>query len=299
MALQATSGLLDNSLMLAMMSPDLTKDPRESWLPEGSLADDETEREHEVIEDDLERRAGPQDEPQDGSGEHGRVEPTLVDQANHVFWRSVAVAAEGVGLPNAARGMHHYLDNTGSPLDIDPALVLRDAAPVERELSYHEGVLLDRALDILEEADPLQPLMMPVASALQSNNKFYIHESDSADWFFAVAGHGAKMEGRCYYEPDKAADGTGKIIFDTAFVMQDRYNWDQGKTVTIAGITIDDAVAGRLHEVGLAHEYDVQGILPIYFEMDYFGQHVTPNIPDQEPAPTREGTRADPSRERA
>ena len=39
----------------------------------------------------------------------------------------------------------------------------------------------------------------------------------------------------------------------------DRYNWDNGKSVRIAGITVTDAFMGEFHRMGLAKEYDVIG----------------------------------------
>jgi hypothetical protein len=299
LAMQATAGLLDNSFMQALMSAD----PREKWLPEGSHGDREAEREigreEEIIEDDLARRAGPKEPPQDGSGEHGQLDPTAVDHANHAFWRSVAVAAEGMGLVNAARGMHHYLDNTGSLLTIDPALVLREAESVQEELAYHQGRLTHQVLQILEEANPEEELTIPVASPKQSQDTFAISEEDSSDWFFAMAGHWARMDGSCDFVPDRQEPGWGTLYFEVVFSLGDDYNWDKGKSVTIGGITVDDSVAGRLHKVGLAHEYEVLGTMPMSFDMKYFGPHVTPNIPDHEPAPDRDGSRVDPDRERA
>jgi hypothetical protein len=39
----------------------------------------------------------------------------------------------------------------------------------------------------------------------------------------------------------------------------DRYNWDKGKSVEIAGITITDRFMGEFHRQGLAQEFDCMG----------------------------------------
>ena len=43
------------------------------------------------------------------------------------------------------------------------------------------------------------------------------------------------------------------------FNFDDRYNWDVGKSVTLNGKVIQDTTLGRLHQVGLAQEYDMDG----------------------------------------
>ncbi|MBE7451440.1 MAG: hypothetical protein HS111_21840 [Kofleriaceae bacterium] len=82
--------------------------------------------------------------------------------------------------------------------------------------------------------------------------------------------------------------------------MFDRYNWDQGKSVTIAGITVRDEQLGRLHRVGLAREFDVEGSSTPHESSWTFtgaGAGATP----EGQAPTGRdlaGGRADPTRER-
>lgn len=81
--------------------------------------------------------------------------------------------------------------------------------------------------------------------------------------------------------------------------VHDRYNWDQGKAVTIAGITVKDEQLGRLHRVGLAQEYDVDGDSTAKFvRWTHSGAAPSPQ-PNQAPgADERDGSRGDPGRER-
>jgi hypothetical protein len=41
--------------------------------------------------------------------------------------------------------------------------------------------------------------------------------------------------------------------------LYDRYNWDAGKSVTFAGITVKDVFMGEFHRQGLAKEFDCHG----------------------------------------
>lgn len=307
LALDATAGLFDNSLIQSLTTRQPASAPAQGDLrgglfPDGSLGDreaeNETDREIDWANDELDRREGPPSEQSDGSGEHGQFDPTAVDHANHAFWRGVAVAAEAGGLVNAARHMNHYLDNTGAPLAVDPELILRDVPVAADELAYHQGVVTDLALESLDGADPMLGGSFPVSSPMLSKDVYYFTAGASEDWYFAVGGHSAGFDGTFTFVPDGNAQGTGTMVFEGVFHVADQYNWDQGKSVTIAGVTVDDAVLGRLHKVGLAHEFPITGEMPLEFQMKYWGQDVTPNIPDADPAEGREGTRVDPDRER-
>jgi hypothetical protein len=46
---------------------------------------------------------------------------------------------------------------------------------------------------------------------------------------------------------------------DFEYKFYDRYNWDAGKSVRLAGITITDKFMGEFHRQGLAQEYDCFG----------------------------------------
>jgi hypothetical protein len=43
------------------------------------------------------------------------------------------------------------------------------------------------------------------------------------------------------------------------YKFYDRYNWDKGKSVTFAGITVTDEFMGEFHRQGLAQEFDCVG----------------------------------------
>jgi len=79
-------------------------------------------------------------------------------------------------------------------------------------------------------------------------------KSDSGgNWFYAVGGYNRAG----YAEVEVLADCKFNMSFTYHFA--DKYNWDRGKHVKILGYTVSDVTLGRLHEVGLAHEYEMTG----------------------------------------
>jgi hypothetical protein len=46
---------------------------------------------------------------------------------------------------------------------------------------------------------------------------------------------------------------------DFEYKFFDRYNWDTGKKVELAGITITDVFMGEFHRQGLAKEFNCYG----------------------------------------
>jgi hypothetical protein len=46
---------------------------------------------------------------------------------------------------------------------------------------------------------------------------------------------------------------------DIEYKFYDRYNWDAGKSVTFAGITVTNKFMGEFHRQGLAMEFDCVG----------------------------------------
>ncbi|WMX45057.1 hypothetical protein RGF97_09605 [Streptomyces roseicoloratus] len=55
------------------------------------------------------------------------------------------------------------------------------------------------------------------------------------------------------------AHGNPKIGIDYQANVWDRYNWDEGKGVSIGPLEIPDGQMAKLHRVGLAQEFDMSG----------------------------------------
>jgi len=71
------------------------------------------------------------------------------------------------------------------------------------------------------------------------------------DWRYSSWGKGVAT----------VADGpTGRSCqVDFEYKFYDRYNWDAGKSVTFAGVTVTDKFMGEFHRQGIAKEYDCNG----------------------------------------
>ena len=54
-------------------------------------------------------------------------------------------------------------------------------------------------------------------------------------------------------------DSGGNVSAEVTIKFYDRYNWDGGKQVTLAGITITDEFMAEFHRQGFAKEYDCFG----------------------------------------
>ncbi|MEU7033481.1 hypothetical protein ABZ958_07330 [Streptomyces sp. NPDC046237] len=93
------------------------------------------------------------------------------------------------------------------------------------------------------------------------------------------------------------ADGEPRVGLDYQVNAWDRYNWDEGKGVTIGFLNIPDGQPARLHTTGLAQEFDMQGSSSVkHYDL---GSATSNNDPLPAPDdPGREGTRQDPDRQR-
>jgi hypothetical protein len=172
----------------------------------------------------------------------------MSDLAGFAAWNNIASAAEWV-YPDAARHMRHYLLNSGKTLEVDVRKMVRDS---ERPRWYFFNEIND-AMSSAEEVADLNPQLKRMRLAgnwnLGENGK-----SDSGgNWFYAVGGYSAAG----YAEVDVLDDCKFNMSF--SYYFADKYNWDRGKHVKILGYTVSDVTLGRLHEVGLAHEFEMTG----------------------------------------
>jgi hypothetical protein len=192
----------------------------------------------------------------DGSAAHGTVAATFGDHLTESTFYRVADGADTIGLNNAARHMRHYLGNSGQMLWVDPAQMAADMP--------RNAALMDAAFqrDVVAVAQATvaanwsgQPMTFQITTPWRSDT--YATRSDSQDWFFAVGGFSYAHTAAVTVRPD--SNGRPVISIEANRHIFDRYNWDEGKAVTIAGITVNDRQLGRLHEAGLAQEYEVRG----------------------------------------
>lgn len=262
--------------------------------------DEERGRQAERGTEELDRRVegnhGPQE---DGSGGWGADsdERGLTDRANHYMWTRVSLAAESLGLPNAARHMRHYLGNTGQSLDVDPDLMLRDVPELQEAYDRQTEALRAQANQRVLGMTVSSPATFSLSTARRSD--VYCRKDVSQDWFYAIGGFTYWVTAEVTVTPPETEGGPITASMSTQLHIFDRYNWDQGKSVTIAGMTITDEQLGRLHRVGLAREYDINGTSsPRTITWEVSEHASTPAALPTTAASERAGGRSDPSRER-
>lgn len=159
--------------------------------------------------------------------------------------RFLAAAAATVG-DDAAVHLSHYFANTGRPLSIDLEGMVAEV-PSAMPLYITEVDLL-RAY-----VETLPPGVYDITS--KHGWTGYNYQSESRNWFFAVGGYTTWVKGRV----SVGAGASPICTIALEYKFFDRYNWDGGKSVTIAGITITDEFMGEFHRQGLAKEYDEVG----------------------------------------
>ncbi|HEX7243195.1 MAG TPA: DUF4157 domain-containing protein [Longimicrobiaceae bacterium] len=229
----------------------------------------------------------------DGSGEHGTWGAWAGDYVNKQLWYRVADAAELFGLPNAARHMRHYLNNSGSTLTVSADAMLRDLS-VLRERFDTETASARAEADARVAADPT-----PRTFTLTGTRRnAYAGKSQSSDWYYAIGGFTYWYTADVTVAPPASPGAGPTVTMRIRLHVFDRYNWDQGKSVNILGfIHVSDESLGRLHRVGLAREYEVSGVSS---ETSTTWVHTGASAGPAAPAAgSREGERTDPGRDRS
>lgn len=191
----------------------------------------------------------------DGSGAHGAEDAGWRDHLSEAGAYRMADAAAGLGLDNAARHMRHYLGNSGDALRIDPNDMMRDLPAIDAVVrgSFDAQVRQVAEAKVAAEYDG-RPMQFQITTPW---NGAYATKELSQDWFFAVGGFSYAHTASVTVTP--GADGSANVRIEPQLHVFDRYNWDAGKGVSIGPIRIGDEQLGRLHEAGLAQEYEVRG----------------------------------------
>lgn len=193
----------------------------------------------------------------DGSGAHGAGgSASIGDHASKQLWYDAADGAEIIGYDDTARHMRHYLDNSGTPLNVDPDKMLREIPGFKQKSeTVFQTQLIDQINQQIASKYNGQPMTFQVTTDWAG---YYAEEGN---WFYASGGYSFAYGAEVKVTPD--ANGQPHVNVDYQMHVYDRYNWDKGKGVKILGIPIPDTMPGHLHDVGLAQEYDLKGSTPV------------------------------------
>ncbi len=164
-------------------------------------------------------------------------------------------AALVIGL-DAARHMAHYLiDNNGADLTINLEGMVRDVPSAKRRYE-REVAQMQTFVETLPPGS-----RNPITS--KNCEVGYNRQSENRNWFFAIGGYSSWGKGVASVATDASKTPVYDVDFEYKFY--DRYNWDAGKSVTFAGITVTDKFMGEFHRQGLAQEYDCFGSFKRHF----------------------------------
>jgi hypothetical protein len=231
----------------------------------------------------------------EGAGPWNVKDPGVGDYKTYLELEMLANGADAMGMTDAARNMAHYLDNSGTTMDLPVDKMMNDVPDFR---GFMDQQVKSRAEGWRQEAlrqyaqNGGRPVTIPVETGTTG---YYFLPENNKNWFYAVGGADTNVTGAVTVT--SGPDGKPKVSLDYQANVWDRYNWDvnQGKSVTIGDQTITDANQAKLHTVGLAKEFDMRGSSSVK-HMDLTDGVGTPPAPDE---PGWRGSRVDPGRESA
>jgi hypothetical protein len=235
--------------------------------------------------------------PDTGAGKHGDKKIGFLEMLQEKLEKqSFYIGAngfEGLGMPNAARHMRHYLNNTGATRNVNVDHMLRDIPEFKRLFETEIALAKKEANTRIAGDNRNQPMRFSLGSQWDLEKKYY---AKSGDWFWAVGGFYYRYTAIVETTPPLTPDGKITVKMTTRIHVFDRYNWDGGKEVTIAGQKITDETLAELHKVGIAKEYNINGSSsPVTTTWTYPNSSSANNFPV---TGDREGGRTDPRRNR-
>ncbi|MEM7374691.1 MAG: hypothetical protein AAF587_39230 [Bacteroidota bacterium] len=299
------SANLPNSEYVSQLEGDSLTPPPLHLAGSNPIQLQDRDKKQELIDkgqDELNRRIEAGGPPSDGSGEWGADadDRGTSDYANHYMFGRVALAAETMGYTNAARHMRHYLGNTGNPLEVNVDSMLRDVEPFSLAYDNYIPEVKSKVNDYVKNLNQSLDEPKEVSFTGTRSSSVYCGKGDSPDWFYAIGGFTHWWTADVTVSQSRDSN-TYDVEIKMKIHIKDRYNWDKGKSVNIGPLEIKDKQLGRLHEVGLAKEYDVFGESSIR-RINYTVEHTDTFTDNPEQIDSdineREGTRSDPLRNR-
>ncbi len=149
--------------------------------------------------------------------------------------------------PDAVAHMRHFLNNTGNDYHLDmPSLMGKSA-----QLRKH-------ADDELAQAKAFSQTLPAGRHFINSSKRGhgYFRQRDDSNLFFAIGGYAFWGQGQVLVTADS---DFRSYVLDFEFHFYDRYNWDSGKAVAIAGIKVTDDFMQTFHKQCYAREFDIKG----------------------------------------
>ncbi|WP_232023026.1 hypothetical protein [Actinomyces viscosus] len=195
------------------------------------------------------------DTDHEGSGEHGKKKPEWHHYVTHEL-ANVAADACGDAWPDASKNLHHYLENTGTPQNINVDKMLNDLPDLPDSTESRVEEMANKAQSEYEKSGATGPVTYPFNTHWRSE---YAAEDEDKNWFLATGGYQYATEGTITVYPPSPEHPNGHYTCDYQVHVADRYNWDGNKATEILGMKVTDKQLQELHQTGLAQEYDLVG----------------------------------------
>jgi hypothetical protein len=234
--------------------------------------------------------------PDKGSGPYNVESPGWEERLTREKMRLITEGADWMDSTDASRHMAHYLGNSGDDMDLPVDKMMSDddafKKHIDASIRQEQDAWREKALEEFEKNGG-QPVSIPVET---KNRDYSFDQNTQENWFYAVGSTRSNVTGVVTVTP--GSDGEPQVGLDYQANAWDRYNWDQGKGVTIGSMEVPDGQMARLHTTGLAQEFDMSGSSSTkHYDLGGSSPNKDP-LPD--PAePGREGGRTDPGRENA
>ncbi len=182
-----------------------------------------------------------------GSGVWNSSPVTNTARAQWALIMGILPGAAAVIGDDAAINMAHYMGNSGKDLTIDLEDMVADVSSAQK-----------RYLAEVKQAKKFVEMLPDGKFGITSKrtNGGYNYKSENWNWFFAVGGYSTWGKGVAEV---KTLGKKTMITLEFEYKFYDRYNWDNGKKVTILGVEITDHFMGEFHRQGLAQEFNMYG----------------------------------------
>lgn len=180
---------------------------------------------------------------------------------------------------DAVAHMRHFMNNTGN----DYALNMSDLMGKSAQLRQHANE--ERAL-AKAFSETLAPGRYRINSARRGHG--YFRQREDSNLFFAIGGYSYWGQGDLLVQETSVGPRAHRTYqLDFEFHFYDRYNWDAGKAVQIAGIEITDGFMQNFHRQCYAREFDIKGQTKERLNWDQGGQFAGLALPTAAPSRPR------------
>ncbi|MDP5238915.1 hypothetical protein Q9Q94_05205 [Uliginosibacterium sp. 31-16] len=194
-----------------------------------------------------------QPKPDKGSGEWCSV-PTTLEARAYKQAIQLALRVDEVELRvgrEAVAHMRHYLDNTGTDLQLDLAELMQRSSSVRKFYAAE-----------LAQAQAFCETLAPGRHTLNSTAPqagYFLDMATERGLQYGIGGYSCWGQGTV--EIVTTRQNLRRHSLDFEFHFFDRYNWDSGKKFKISNwVEVEDEFMQQFHQQCLAKEFDIKGM---------------------------------------